>query len=206
MIGGVTVDDDGRTTLPGLVGRRRSDQPAACTARIAWRRTACSKGWCTAPMPARRRRRRRSASPIAISAMPLENPPVDAADRAARPGRHPQFAQEPDVARRRRAPQRRSGSPTPRERSTAGCGYVLAQQFADPDGWELQNMLTVARVMIGAALRREESRGVHLRTDFPEQDDAHWQRIRVRRCSRARRRVSGSDVRTRRSPARNARF
>ena len=28
-------------------------------------------------------------------------------------------------------------------------------------------MLTVARVMIGAALRREESRGVHLRTDFP---------------------------------------
>ena len=35
-------------------------------------------------------------------------------------------------------------------------------------------MLTVARLMIAAALRREESRGVHLRTDFPQQDDVHW--------------------------------
>jgi succinate dehydrogenase/fumarate reductase flavoprotein subunit len=36
--------------------------------------------------------------------------------------------------------------------------------------------------MIEAALRREESRGVHLRTDFPQTDDAHWQkRIGFRR-------------------------
>ena len=56
------------------------------------------------------------------------------------------------------------------------CHYVLPRQFTDPAGWELQNMLTVARVMIAAALRREESRGVHLRSDFPEQDDQTWQR------------------------------
>ena len=56
------------------------------------------------------------------------------------------------------------------------CGYVLARQFADADGWELQNMLSVARLMIEAALEREETRGVHLRTDFPETDDAHWKR------------------------------
>ena len=56
------------------------------------------------------------------------------------------------------------------------CHYVLPRQFTDPAGWELQNMLTVARVMISAALRREESRGVHLRSDFPEQDDLLWQR------------------------------
>jgi L-aspartate oxidase len=30
--------------------------------------------------------------------------------------------------------------------------------------------------MIAAALRREESRGVHLRTDFPQTDDARWSR------------------------------
>jgi L-aspartate oxidase len=56
------------------------------------------------------------------------------------------------------------------------CGYVLARQFTHTDGWELQNMLTVARIIIAAALEREETRGVHLRTDFPEPDDAHWKR------------------------------
>jgi len=52
--------------------------------------------------------------------------------------------------------------------------YVLTRQFDDSEGWELQNMLTLARVMIQAALVREESRGVHLRTDFPRLDDARW--------------------------------
>ena len=52
--------------------------------------------------------------------------------------------------------------------------YVLPRQFADAKGWELQNMLTISRVMIRAALAREESRGVHLRTDFPKLDDIHW--------------------------------
>ena len=32
------------------------------------------------------------------------------------------------------------------------CRYVLAQQFAEPSGWELQNMLCVAWLMIRAAL------------------------------------------------------
>jgi L-aspartate oxidase len=56
------------------------------------------------------------------------------------------------------------------------CRYVLPRQFNAPAGWELQNMLLVARLMVQAALAREESRGVHLRTDFPELDDAHWKR------------------------------
>jgi len=56
------------------------------------------------------------------------------------------------------------------------CRYVLTQQFPDPEGWELQNMLTVARIVIEASLAREESRGVHYRSDFPELDDARWNR------------------------------
>ena len=32
-------------------------------------------------------------------------------------------------------------------------------------------MLTVAQIMVQAAEMREESRGVHLRTDFPKTDD-----------------------------------
>jgi L-aspartate oxidase len=43
-----------------------------------------------------------------------------------------------------------------------------------PDEWREHNLLTVARLIAGAALRREESRGGHFRADFPDRDDAHW--------------------------------
>jgi L-aspartate oxidase len=75
------------------------------------------------------------------------------------------------------------------------CRYVLPRQFADPAGWELQNMLTNARLMIAAALAREETRGVHLRTDFPAQDNLHWKR-RITLC-----RNSSDDVRSKSFPA-----
>jgi L-aspartate oxidase len=48
------------------------------------------------------------------------------------------------------------------------CRYVLPRPFAEPQGWQLQNMLEVARLMIRAALVREETRGVHYRSDHPE--------------------------------------
>jgi L-aspartate oxidase len=56
------------------------------------------------------------------------------------------------------------------------CRYALARAFDSRAGWELQNLLTIARLMIWSALQREESRGVHFRSDFPERDDVHWQR------------------------------
>lgn len=54
--------------------------------------------------------------------------------------------------------------------------YALDRELEDPRGWELQNMLTVALVIARQALLRQESRGVHFRTDFPERDDAKWAR------------------------------
>jgi L-aspartate oxidase len=48
--------------------------------------------------------------------------------------------------------------------------YVSRREFTDPAGWELQNLLLVARLVIAAAAERRESRGVHFRTDFPETD------------------------------------
>jgi L-aspartate oxidase len=40
--------------------------------------------------------------------------------------------------------------------------------------WKRFNLLTVARLIARAALRREESRGGHFREDFPARDDLHW--------------------------------
>jgi L-aspartate oxidase len=44
---------------------------------------------------------------------------------------------------------------------------------ADPP---LRNLITVARLVARAALRREESRGGHFRADFPQRDDRNWKR------------------------------
>ncbi len=57
------------------------------------------------------------------------------------------------------------------------CRYVLPQQFSEPSGWELQNMLLVSRIMVESALRREESRGTHLRTDFPDKNPEMLQHL-----------------------------
>ena len=45
---------------------------------------------------------------------------------------------------------------------------------ATADVWRRHNLLTVARLIARAALRREESRGGHFRADFPRRDDARW--------------------------------
>jgi L-aspartate oxidase len=44
------------------------------------------------------------------------------------------------------------------------------------DYYEAVNMLTVARIMIRAALGRAESRGAHFRSDYPYRDDIRWLR------------------------------
>jgi len=54
--------------------------------------------------------------------------------------------------------------------------YIERMEFQSPEGWRLQNMLLVARLMTECALARTESRGAHYRTDFPEQDDANSKR------------------------------
>jgi L-aspartate oxidase len=57
--------------------------------------------------------------------------------------------------------------------------YVAAREFPDPQGWELQNMLLVSRLMIAGALAREESRGTHFRRDFPEADSGQAGHIEI---------------------------
>ncbi|MFG0331767.1 MAG: L-aspartate oxidase, partial [Maioricimonas sp. JB049] len=57
--------------------------------------------------------------------------------------------------------------------------YVSQREFNTVDGWELQNMLLVARLMIDSALVREESRGVHYRSDYPQTDAGPGEHVSI---------------------------
>ncbi|MFJ6937341.1 L-aspartate oxidase [Streptomyces sp. NPDC101132] len=57
------------------------------------------------------------------------------------------------------------------------------------DTWEATNLLCVARVLVAAAQRREETRGCHWREDHPDRDDAAWRRHLVVRLSATTRRA-----------------
>jgi L-aspartate oxidase len=52
-------------------------------------------------------------------------------------------------------------------RHTRGC---------DPELRRVASIATVGLLVTRAALRREESRGAHFRTDFPSHDDLHWKK------------------------------
>jgi L-aspartate oxidase len=54
--------------------------------------------------------------------------------------------------------------------------YVLDKVFEDSVGWELQNLLTLGRLIAHAACLRTESRGVHYRSDYPDRNDAKWRK------------------------------
>jgi len=54
--------------------------------------------------------------------------------------------------------------------------YVMDKIFDGPAGWECQSMLTVCLLMARAAEMRQESRGVHFRSDFPNTDDKHFKK------------------------------
>jgi succinate dehydrogenase/fumarate reductase flavoprotein subunit len=52
---------------------------------------------------------------------------------------------------------------------TAGGALSIAE-------WRTVSLLTVGRLIVRGAIRREESRGAHSRTDFPERNDATWKK------------------------------
>src|SRR3712207_1210945 len=51
--------------------------------------------------------------------------------------------------------------------------------YAWQEAFDVANQITVARTMIESALVREESRGSHYRSDYPDQDDERWLRFIV---------------------------
>ncbi len=166
-MGGVTTDTWGRTTLPGLYACGE----VACTGIHGANRLASNsllEGLVFGSRAASAILNEMPAMPT-THPEPMEGHPPDF-DPGVKAGRLRDIMWE-QVGITRDAAGLRAGlealdalgpaNPRP------GCRARLA---------EFQNMLTVARLIAQAALIREESRGGHYRSDFPERDDAQWRR------------------------------
>ncbi|HEY2839875.1 MAG TPA: FAD-binding protein, partial [Pirellulales bacterium] len=174
MIGGVTVDLEGRTTVPGLWGAGEVTSSGLHGAnRLA--SNSLLEGLVYGAHAGEGASRAALAIADDFHALSLHNPqapeavePLDLAD--IRNSLKSLMWRDVGV-RRDRVGLAEAVRTIDQWRS-----YVLSRQFTASAGWQLQNMLCVARLMTQAALMREESRGVHLRTDFPKLDNAHWRR------------------------------
>jgi L-aspartate oxidase len=175
MVGGVTVDLDGRSTLPGLWAAGEVTSSGLHGAnRLA--SNSLLEGLVHGARAAEDIARVLDDSPTSLEVPPIDAPPPP-------PLREP--LDVTDIRNALRALMWRSvgitrtakGLDEAAEQVDRWCRYVLATGFDDPAGWTLQNMLTVARLTIAAASAREESRGVHTRSDFPATDPAWAQHI-----------------------------
>ena len=171
MMGGIQTDLDGRTTLSGLYAAGE----VACTGVHGANRLASNslleglvfgaragKAMVAAPRPvAVERAGESSATPASWSAMP-------AADIQALMWRHAGLFRDRDGLETALA------SLEPAWRALAARLREGARLTVD--AWRAANLLTVARLIVRAALRREESRGGHYREDYPARDEIHWNR------------------------------
>jgi len=174
MIGGVTVDAEGRTTLPGLWAAGEVTSSGLHGAnRLASNSlleglvfgAACGRG--AAALAA--------GQPDTLTALPLRGRFTPETEGTLDVGDITNSLRS-EMVRHMGVVRDRAGLEQAQRDVAFWCNYVLAREFSDRPGWELQNLLTIARLMIHSALVREESRGVQYRSDFPERDDAKWQR------------------------------
>lgn len=179
MIGGVTVDLDGRTTLPGLWAAGEVTSSGLHGAnRLA--SNSLLEGLVYGASCARGAIAQIERLPESLRALPLRH----RIEPAAEP------LDVTDIRNSLRALMvRQMGIVRDRGRMLAALGdvefwqrYVLPREFDARPGWELQNLLTIARLMIESALAREESRGCHYRSDFPNRVEQWASRHVVRRA------------------------
>ena len=180
MIGGVTVDADGRTTLPGLFaagevtssGLHGANRLASNSLLEGLVYGARAGEAASAEILGATGGEVGDDSEFRVPA--LANPrAADADGPAAEPNGTLDLADIRNSLRalmwRHVGVERTGESLTEAVETVEGwCRYVLPRQFAEPQGWQLQNMLEVARLMIRGAIERCETRGVHFRSDFPD--------------------------------------
>lgn len=174
MVGGVTVDAEGRTSLPGLWAAGEVTSSGLHGAnRLASNSiieglvfgTSCGRG---AAEAVRKMPDHFAVPPVKGEFTPDNAGPLDTADMTN--------SLRSLMVRNMGIVRSEASLRDAEKQVTFWCRYVLRREFRRREGWELQNLLTVARLMIWSALQRTESRGVHFRSDYPQRDDRTWVR------------------------------
>jgi L-aspartate oxidase len=178
MIGGLTIDEEGRSTLPGLWAAGEVTSSGLHGAnRLA--SNSLLEGLVFGLRAGRGASRLAAKEADTFTAIPLksdwpERPQDDGLDlEDVRNSLTSLMAR--NVGIERDAEGLRSAA----EQVSFWDRYVSDREFADPRGWELQNMLLVSKLVIASATARKESRGVHFRSDFPETDPKQNEHIAV---------------------------
>jgi L-aspartate oxidase len=178
MMGGVVTDLDGCTTLPGLF----TAGEAACTGLHGANRLASNSlleglvFGARAGSAMRRWDGKTASWPLAPTA-PRIWPAADRRDFSpSLPADRVREVMSDDAGLFRSGPALERAVGTLDAAWTAGCAQLEAGWRLDPETWRGWSMLTVARLVARAALRRQESRGAHARQDFPSRDDLNWKR------------------------------
>ncbi|WP_442505925.1 L-aspartate oxidase [Novipirellula sp. SH528] len=173
MIGGVTVDRQGRTSLPGLWAAGEATSSGLHGAnRLA--SNSLLEGLVYGAHAGEAASRAAAERDNKLVALPIQHPihlqreSFDVADvRVSLKSLMGRWA-----GVERNASELREAEDSIR----SFAAYVMSRQFDTVEGWELQNMLLVASCVVRSALARTESRGVHFRSDFPQVDDENWRR------------------------------
>ena len=171
MIGGVTVDGSGRSSLPGLWAAGEVSSSGLHGAnRLA--SNSLLEGLVFGTRLAQDVVQELDRS----GAWHLEVPPIAPESTAVKDSRAPidlddlRKSLRALMWRRMGITRDRAGLEEAATQVDHWCRYILPHVFDDPAGWAMQNMLITARSMVAAAAERKESRGVHSRTDFPAAD------------------------------------
>lgn len=180
VMGGVQTDLDGRTTVPGLYAAGE----VACTGVHGANRLASNSlleglvfgaraagamkaGLQSARVPALQG----AMDPVAVE--PSNHPAVAPEDAGPVDVRDVMWRQ---VGLFRDAGGLRSAVQALEPAYRAADARLRGGARLGLEDWRAVNVLTVAWLIAGAALRRTESRGAHYRDDYPERDDINWLR------------------------------